>query len=232
MMQNTVEENPFSPSISLTSPVGPYSNPYLGLDAQSTPHSYFPHSITFVFPLPISGFTFDPTKKFLVPVNYQWNLTTESEFAPGWLFRLAYVGSRGLHIRRDEQLNPVIYDAGASGPYGNPALSSNSRRTYLPNLTSIGEETETGASNFNSLQATLEKQLSRSFTILANYTWSKSLDDIPQNQTLQANGLGSFSMPIYEPNYNRSEYGPSTFDHTNNFVASCVWQLSRMTSLP
>ena len=232
MMQNTVDENPFSPSISLTTPEGSYSNPYLGLNAQSTPPFTLPAPSNFVFPLPISALTLDPTRKFLVPVNYQWNLTAEDEFVPGWLFRLAYAGSRGLHIRRDEQLNPVIYDAGTPGPYGNPALSSNSRRTYMPNLTSIGEETETGASNYHSLQITLEKKLSRSFTILANYTWSKSLDDIPQNQTLQANGAGSFSMPIYESGYNRFEYGPSTFDHTHNFVASYVWQLSRMNSLP
>ena len=232
MMQNTVDENPFSPSVSLTTPAGSYSNPYLGLNAQSTPPFTLPALSNFVFPLPISALTFDPTRKFLVPVNYQWNLTTEDEFAPGWLFRLAYVGSRGLHIRRDEQLNPVIYNAGASGPYGNPALASNSRRAYMPNLTSIGEETETGASNFHSLQATLEKRLSRTFTILANYTWSKSLDDIPQNQTLQANGSGDFSMPIYEPNYNRFEYGPSTFDHASNFAASYVWQLPRFNSRP
>jgi Carboxypeptidase regulatory-like domain len=232
LMQNTVDENPFSPSISLTTPAGTYSNPYLGLNAQSTPPFTLPAPSNFVFPLPISALTFDPTRKFLVPVTYQWNLTTEDEFAPGWLFRLAYAGSRGLHIRRDEQLNPVIYNAGAPGPYGNPALASNSRRTYMPNLTSIGEETESGASIFHSLQATLEKRLSRNFTILANYTWSKSLDDIPQNQVLQANGSGSFSMPIYEPDYNRFEYGPSTFDHANNFVASYVWQLSRMSGLP
>jgi Carboxypeptidase regulatory-like domain len=232
MMQNTVDENPFSPSISLTTPQGTYSNPYLGLNAQSTPPFTLPAPSNFVFPLPISALTFDPTRKFLVPVSYQWNLTTEDEFAPGWLFRLAYVGSRGLHIRRDEQLNPVIYDAGAPGPYGNPALPSNSRRTYMPNLTSIGEETETGASIFHSLQATLEKKLSRTFTVLANYTWSKSLDDIPQEQTLQANGSGDFSMPIYEPNYNRFEYGPSTFDHTHNFVASYVWQLPSINHLP
>ena len=58
----------------------------------------------------------------------------------------------------------------------------------MPNLTSIGEETESGASNYHSLQVTLEKRLSHGFTILANYTRSKSLDDLPPSQTLQANG--------------------------------------------
>lgn len=234
MLQNTVDNNPFSPSISLTTPHGTYSNPYLGLNAQSTPPFTYPAPHNFVFPLPIAVLTVDPTRKFIVPVNYQWNLTTEHEFDKGWLFRLAYVGSRGLHLRRDEQWNPVIYNAGAPGPYGNPTLATNSRRTYLgpngtPVLASIGSETESGSSNYHSLQATLEKRLSSNFTILANYTWSKSLDDLPQNQTLQANGAGSFSMPIYEPNYNKFEYGPSPFDRAHHFVASYVWQLARLS---
>jgi hypothetical protein len=148
------------------------------------------------------------------------------------LFRLAYVGSRGLHLRRDEQLNPVIYNAGASGPYGNPSLPSNSRRTYMPNLTSIGEETESGASNYHSLQVTLEKRLSHGFTILGNYTRSKSLDDLPPSQTLQANGGGNFSMPIYEPGYNRFEHGPSPFDRANVFVASYVWKIASLANAP
>jgi hypothetical protein len=89
-----------------------------------------PAPSNFVFPLPISALTFDPSRKFIVPVNYQWNLTMERQLHSDLLFRLAYAGSRGLHQRRDEQLNPVIYNPGASGPYGNPALPSNSRRTY------------------------------------------------------------------------------------------------------
>lgn len=237
MMQNTVDNNPFSPSISLTTPQGTFSNPYAGLSPQATPPFTLPAPKSFAFPLPITALTFDPTRKFLVPVTYQWNLTVEREIAQGWLFRLAYVGSRGLHLRRDEQINPVIYNAGASGPYGNPKLPTNSRRMYLgpnytPVLASIGEETESGSSNYHSLQATLEKRLSSNFTILANYTWSKSMDDLPQNQTLQANGAGSFSKPIYDPSYSRFEYGPSPFDHTHHFVASYVWQLPRMAGLP
>jgi Carboxypeptidase regulatory-like domain len=228
MMQNTVDENPFSPSISLTTPAGPFSNPYLGLPPQSTPPFQLPAPSNFVFPLPISALTFDPSRKFVVPVNYQWNLTMERQLHSDLLFRLAYAGSRGLHQRRDEQLNPVIYNPGASGPYGNPALASNSRRTYLPNLTSIGMETESGASNYHSLQVTLEKRLSHGFTILGSYTWSKSLDNLPPGQTLQANGGGDFSMPIYEPGYNRFEYGPSPFDHTNAFVASYVWKIASL----
>jgi hypothetical protein len=230
LTQNTVDNNPFSGSLSLTSPVGPFSDPYRGLS--SHPPFPFPAPKDFVFPLPISVLTFDPSTSFIVPVTYNWNLTVERQLAPDWLLRAAYVGSRGLHLRRDEQLNPVLYLPGAPAPYGNASLAANSRRLFMPGLTSIGMETQTGTQKYHSLQATLEKRLSKGLTILASYTWAKSLDDLPPSQTLQANGSGSFSEPIYVPGFSKFEYGPSVFDRAHRLVVSYVWQTPRFRGSP
>jgi hypothetical protein len=230
LTQNTVDNNPFSPSLSLTSPVGPYSDPYRGLS--SHPPFPFPAPKDFVFPLPISALVFDPSTHFIVPVTYNWNLTVERQLAPNWLLRTAYVGSRGLHLRRDEQLNPVLYTPGGPAPYGNPSLAANSRRLFTPGLASIGMETQTGSQKYHSLQATLERRFSKGLTILASYTWSKSLDDLPPSQTLQANGSGSFSEPIYVSGFSRFEYGPSIFDRTHRLVLSYVWQTPRLQETP
>jgi hypothetical protein len=223
LTQNTVDNNPFSPSISLTSPAGPFSDPYRGLSLH--PPFPFPAPKDFVFPTAISVLTFDPSSNFVVPVTYNWNVTVERQVLPDWLLRVAYVGSRGLHLRRDEQLNPVLYLPGAPGPYGNPTLGANSRRFYMPAYASIGMETQTGTQKYHSLQATLERRFAKGLTVLASYTWAKSLDDLPPSQTLQANGAGSFSQPIYVPGFSRFEYGPSVFDRAHRFVASYVWQL-------
>jgi hypothetical protein len=230
LTQNTVDNNPFSPSLSLTSPVGPYSDPYRGLAVH--PPFQFPAPKDFVFPLPISVLTFDPSTNFVVPMTYNWNFTLERQLAADWLLRAAYVGSRGLHLRRDEQLNPVLYIPGATGPYGNPSLAANSRRLFMPGLASIGMETQTGSQKYHSLQATLEKRFSKGLTVLASYTWSKSLDDLPPSQTLQANGSGSFSEPIYVPGFSQFEYGPSVFDRAHRFVASYVWQSPLLKGSP
>jgi hypothetical protein len=230
LTQNTVDNNPFSPSLSLTTPAGPFSDPYRGLSLH--PPFPFPAPKDFVFPLPISVLTFDPTTGFTVPVTYNWNLTLERQVATDWLLRVAYVGSRGLHLRRDEQLNPVLYVPGAPAPYGNASLASNSRRLFMPGLASIGMETQTGTQKYHSLQVTLEKRLSKGLTVLAAYTWSKSLDDLPPSQTLQANGAGSFSEPIYVPGFSRFEYGPSPFDHAHRLVVSYVWQAPRLKDSP
>ena len=95
----------------------------------------------------------------------------------------------------------------------------------MPGVASVGMETQTGSSKYHSLQATLEKRFTHGFTVLASYTWAKSMDDIPPSQTLQANGAGSFSQPIYVNGFDRFEYGPSIFDRAHRFVASYVWNL-------
>jgi hypothetical protein len=61
-----------------------------------------------------------------------------------------------------------------------------------------------GYSNYNAAILTLKKRLSHGFTITANYTYSKALDDGISNQ----NNAGFFSN-----SYNTSvQYGPSSYD--------------------
>ena len=87
-------------------------------------------------------------------------------------------------------------------------------------------------SSYNSLQVTLEKRfhtassLLNGLDLLANYTWSHSIDDQAFNEA--ENGLPArnvaplpFNHPFFRP-YNR---GPSDFDRRHRFVASYVWDL-------
>jgi hypothetical protein len=163
-------------------------------------------------------------------MNYNYNLTVERQIGRNWSARASYVGNEGQHIRRDEQLNPGIYDPGASGIFGNPSISVTDRTQYYPDYASIGELTESGVSNYNGLQAALQRRFTDSLTVLASYTWSKSMDNVPPNQVLQNGSAGAFTEPIYVPGFSQFEYGPSPFDHTQNFVLSYVWQSPRFQS--
>jgi len=230
LTQAIVSLNPFSPGISLTTLQGPFSNPYLGVALH--PPFTLPAPSNYVFPTGIQALTFDPYNGFHVPLNYNWNLTVERQLRPNWMLRTSYVGSRGLHLRRDMNLAPGIYDPNGVAPFNNPNVTVTSRTAYSPSFSGIGMLTQSGASNYESFQATLERRLAHSLTVLASYTWSKSLDDIPPGQTLQAGGGGGFSEPLYVPGFSRFEYGPSPFDHTHNFVASYVWQLPKFSGSP
>jgi hypothetical protein len=68
-------------------------------------------------------------------------------------------------------------------------------------------------SNYNSLQAMLEKRYSHGLQFQASYTFSKSLDN-----------ASSFEEPLNPLNFN-STYGPSLFDARHRFVFNTVWDL-------
>jgi hypothetical protein len=72
--------------------------------------------------------------------------------------------------------------------------------------------------------------LSNGFTILANYTFAKSYDDLPFAAGAGGPADGnSLAYPWYFPNATRLDRGPSDFDVRHRFVVSYVWQLAKLT---
>ena len=224
---NMVDESPFAQQILLTPPPGPYSNPLAG-QAQYT--SVFPAKTpppkNVVFPLPVSAVTFNLAGgSFAVPVVYSWNLTLEHQFAGDWLGRLAYVGSHTSHLSLAEDLNPAVYIPGSS-------LSEDQRVIFGPGLLSnIELLDESGNGNYNSLQLTLQKRLAQGFSILANYTWQKSLDNVAPSSggggAGATGGAGGEPLPWYIPGNNQLDYGASDFNRQNVFVVSYLWDIPK-----
>jgi hypothetical protein len=66
--------------------------------------------------------------------------------------------------------------------------------------------------------------MSHGMTILANYTFSKGLDDLPFGEGVSGFDAGYSTLPLSDANRHRFDYGPSDFDHTQVFTASYVWQ--------
>jgi hypothetical protein len=127
------------------------------------------------------------------PLVYQWNLNTQYEFLPTWVLELGYVGSHGIHQLSQSQ-------AGAQGqagyiPYNWASLASPSnpingitqntignvsgRVPYL-GITPTAAGIITGADyKYDSLQATVRKQLSHGLQLQAAYTWSRAFISQP-----------------------------------------------------
>ena len=78
---------------------------------------------------------------------------------------------------------------------------------------SIFSEDNAAHSNYNSLQAMVEKRFSHGLQFQASYTFSKSLDN-----------ASSFEEILNPLNFN-STYGPSLFDSRHRFVFNYVWDL-------
>ena len=218
-----VDVTPFSTQVNLTAPKGPFSNPYLGI-VNPFPAPYPPPANT-PFPAPVQVMTYDTANGgvYKTPVSMDYNLTFERQLKGDWLVRVAYVGLQARHLLESVELSPAVYSGSLANPSG---------RRLFPQYGSIALGSQDANSNYSSLQLTAQKQFSKGFTVLANYTWAKSLDDLPfatSPTTVGVNAAGGSSyvspIPWYLPGRHQFDYGPSEFDHQHRLVASFVWQL-------
>ncbi|MGH9342659.1 MAG: carboxypeptidase regulatory-like domain-containing protein, partial [Terriglobia bacterium] len=235
---------PFSLRIDLFPPVpafqgGGLSNPLLGQTAFTAnfPDRYIlssaPSSV--VFPNPSTVYSLQPGSPWITPAIYTWNLTVERQLKPDLLFRISYVGNEAANLRQDVDLNPAQYSLYVQ----NPKLTTNQRRTY-PGISDILMDNNSGNSNYNSLQVGLEKRPGtglpgpfRNMTLLANYTYSKAMQELAQNGGItdigSSNGSG---VPYGNPYQFQFNKGPADFNHTHDLVLSYVWPLPAFAGSP
>jgi Carboxypeptidase regulatory-like domain len=215
---------PYSATVALTTPQGPFSNPYLNV-----PNPFpapFPAPSNSQFVLPVLVYSWDPHNKLVTPRNYNVNLTLEQDLGHRFVARIAYVGSRGNYLTTTVDQNPAVYIPGS-------ALATNARRPYQ-NFSNIFQISQSGNSWYHSGQFSILRPFTHGFTISANYTWSKSTDNLPFDTDAATFATsGYYTLPLNFPNFKRYDEGSSDYDHRHVFVASYVWQLpalSRMNS--
>jgi Carboxypeptidase regulatory-like domain len=263
---NTLTVGPIAnPDETTGGPGGPFSNPYCVGCTNGAIANPFPFTLPFkssqVFPNQIEVGEYDPTGNFRVPVTYDYNLTIEQQYGGGWASRLAYVGSASRHLFVNLELNPDVNTGVNTGTATAPKLTfpggtSNAaaRRVYDtaptvgPCITTTGcnenygaivEAAMIGSAHYNSFQATLTKRMSHGLQLLANYTWSKSYDDMPQatrdSNTEDLNSGESYVYPLYPsnvtnfpagaavPDIKALDRGLSDIDHPQVFSVSYEW---------
>ncbi|MDR3792991.1 MAG: carboxypeptidase regulatory-like domain-containing protein [Terracidiphilus sp.] len=221
---------PFVMSYSMSNPTASdstatFSNPF-GKATNPFP-STLPLPSTVAFSMPMTLITFESDGHYPTPLLYNWNLALEQQITHSLSSRIAYVGSHGTHLFTCPEINPSV-QKGSTDTTGN----ENSRRLYQ-NFGSIAKTEMGGNSNYNSLQVTLSQRNYHGVSGTLNYTWSKSLDNIPYQTPVTSAGNGaSYVLPIYMSNYKRLDYGPSVFDHRNNISLSYVWAFPKVKDAP
>jgi hypothetical protein len=203
---NQVSNNqPFSIRLVVNNPSGGLNNPYSdsGNPFPFTAPTTAQQASAYKYLLPLGVIEWDPN--FRDARVQQWNFTIQHELFSSWVMTAAYAGSKGNHLFIQNELNPAIFGA--------PGSTVDARRLYYPTFSSITDMLSAGNSTYHSLQITVNKKLTRGLTVLANYTWSKFLD----------NGSGDGAAPANPYNL-RVEKGLSDQDIPQHFVASFIWQ--------
>ncbi|HET8548687.1 MAG TPA: carboxypeptidase regulatory-like domain-containing protein [Bryobacteraceae bacterium] len=184
-----------------------FADPYAGttnpFPASTTPPS------TVAFPRFSSQTVYAPD--YRNPYVQSWNLTLEREVAFGFVARASYAASKGTHLGVMRELNAALYSPGAT------TGTTNDRRPYAPALGSTSILEPAGNSIFHALQLTAERRFANGFSILANYQFSKAIDD---SSNSKATGQSRTN-----PNNQRFDRGPADFDRTHVFNFSALWEL-------
>jgi hypothetical protein len=206
-------------------------------------------------PFPVLTIT---QQKLRTPYAQHYNLEVQHELPGRMLLEVGYVGTSGTKLPRFRQVDqafitpqqlkqltpdlntrlllmglpPAAAQFLSSGidsvPSTIPFIPSVARTPYF-GYAQLFQAENVVSSNYNSLQAKLDKRFSHGLSFLASYTWSHSIDGASVFFGSGANATTIFP----QDNYNlRAERGNSDFDIRHRLSWSLIYEVPQMHSLP
>jgi hypothetical protein len=153
----------------------------------------------------LSSLSPDLTQAYL----QHWNFNIQREVAGTGVLTLAYAGSKGTHLIRSRDLNQPAPGSAAIGA-----------RRPLPAYSNIFLIESGGNSSYQSMQASWNQPLHKGLSILASYTYGKSIDDT--SAFLGTKADKNFPQNSWDF---RAERGASSFDIRHRGSVAAVWKL-------
>ena len=204
--------NPWQFSVNIPNPTS-MENPWAGSVYGTNPYPVpNPFPKDYVFPQFGGGFnTWKPRRE--PPYMLQWNLALQKQFPGDWMGSATYLGNRSLHQDFTEPFNPVVYIPGrcVAGEYGLTAAGNCSttgnenyrRLLYLQDpvgafgLGNTNWDGDGGNANYNALVTSVQKRFTQNYTVLANHTWSRCMNESGgQNPYDRREGYSSCNQDI------------------------------------
>ncbi len=194
--------------------------------ACSSVQTYFTYECGFPAPIPVTipsngiiqvasgSNTLNAASEFYIPLNFHnpyvssWNFTVQQDVGMGWNAQLAYVGNHGTRMGVGQNINLAnALNLGSAGYPLNIAFGKTA---------SVTEDFLGYSSNYDSLQAELNRHFTGNLGVTTSFTWGKGLD--------YATG-GDDDGGLFDWLDQRHSYGPDDFDHKYNFEESVNWVL-------
>jgi hypothetical protein len=170
------------------------------------------------------------------PYIYNYYFGIQREIMPKTVLELDYVGTTGHKLFRAEDVNRL---PGAVLPVGSSIVNDKGELLtgYLGPLDTSGRPNPNYGrlrvwenvvnSNYNSLQASLKRQMSHGFLFNVNYTYSHSIDNGStwHSGATSANGAAGGEGFTTDPTHPQFDRGNSIYDIRQRLVINHVWQL-------
>jgi hypothetical protein len=220
-----------------------FANPYVDVSGAGSETNPFPY----VRPKPGAALDWSQyleqdisaiDANYNTPYTYNFNLNVQRQLPSNMILQIGYVGSLGRKL-------PTVYEADPITAAGNAACAASATcqkyRAYqhlfypshaaqpatmygYPDYLSVGTLATEGTSNYNSLQASLTKNVSHGLYFTAAYTFSHGLDNASGLESSGFNGLGTNQ---YQPNLS---YGDSDYDARHRVVFSYDYEVPMVPS--
>jgi hypothetical protein len=220
----------------ITNPIGPLSSGYTSLNGNRGPINYS------------TGLTlYSVNQSNRVPYIQQWSLTTQYQVASRTLIQLTYQGMKGTHLigpfttpLNSPDLGKLVsliqshanFAAQIPNSYGitqnGAVINETLINTLYPyqnffNQTLLELYPRNGSSSYNGFYASVNQQYGAGLSLLANYSWSKSLDNVGSTNTTV---LGGFSASQAQNPFDLNpEWSVSGFDQSSRLKAGYAYQL-------
>ena len=139
----------------------------------------FPNNFPFPFPASATAFQRD----LRTPYIQQWNFGIQQQLGRSRVLEVAYVGSKGTKLIDSRNINQPQPSTNQQNPGLNPYFSD------------VDIIESAGNSIYHSLQARLQQRLWKGLSLLASYTYAKSIDD-----------ASGFFSTTGDPNFPQNSY--------------------------
>jgi hypothetical protein len=148
---------------------------------------------------------------------FHTNVQIEQALSQNFSVTLGAIHSRGNHIPVYRNINPINPTGTLAD--GRPIFSttiSAATRLY-PNFNNVLIAESVGISDYTAGVLTLTKRFANGYQFSANYTWSHSIDDAPEQNLVAAS-----TLVLSDPTNRRRDRGNSLADQRHTFVLSFV----------
>ena len=206
------------PTVAMANPF-PFSPPLPGSNPDFTPFE------------PI-GFNMNTEAPNLTsPRSTNFNLGVQYQVSKSMIFTLGYVGALGRHeigaynlnpggVAPGVNFNPLAQGCGSDfGLAGCTGGAGFQEGAYTNTIGQIGVQTTDYSSNYNSLQASLNRRFSNGLGFQIAYTWSRNFDYTSNLENSAFNGPGFNNFNVAQ------NYGPSANDAPQRLVANYIYTL-------
>src|SRR5271157_1391336 len=159
-----------------------------------------------------------------------WFFSAQRDLGRSFMIDLAYVGNSGIHEVFFNDINQAAPQATANGsvPLTCQPIATCTERVYqYPGFGSVIGTLPWGTSNYQGLQAKVEKRFTTGLYLLNSFTWSKAIDIAAQSLDGGGNcdNCGN-GIPSVQNIYNwKADRGISSYNHPFVNSTAMVWTM-------